>query len=176
MTPPLLGVALLLVLVSAASSSSPPDGAAAADGDAPISTWSTTVAAPPGSPCIEVGDVVTVNALGRVQGEDGKEFWSTKSAGQTAYTYTAGVGSVIKGWDRGCLGAQIGETRLIYIPSAEGYGASGFPAWGISGGDDLIFEIEVLAIEGKQGGEVEEPPGIDSDADAATGGAPNSEL
>ena len=62
-----------------------------------------------------------------------KKFWSTKDAGQKPFTYQAGVGGVIKGWDQGCLGMQIGEVRKLRIPADEGYGAGGFPAWGIPG-------------------------------------------
>lgn len=42
-----------------------------------------------------------VHATGVVV-ETGKKFWSTKDVGQEAFQYQAGVGSVIKGWDKGC--------------------------------------------------------------------------
>ncbi len=58
-------------------------------------------------------------------------------------------GRVITGWDEGCLGAAIGEVRKLDIPAGEGYGAGGFPAWGIPPNGDLIFEIEILSIKGK---------------------------
>ena len=45
----------------------------------------------------------------------------------------------------------IGETRKLRIPADEGYGARGFPAWGIPPGGTLLFEIEVLSIKGKGG-------------------------
>ena len=64
--------------------------------------------------------------------------------------YKAGVGGVITGWDRGLLGASVGETRKLNIPAAEGYGAQGFPAWGIPPNGALFFEIEVLSIAGKE--------------------------
>jgi FKBP-type peptidyl-prolyl cis-trans isomerase len=35
------------------------------------------------------------------------------------------------------------------LGSALGYGAGGFPAWGIPAGGTLLFEIEVLSIAGK---------------------------
>ena len=38
------------------------------------------------------------------------------------------------------------QVRNIVIPAAEGYGAGGFPAWGIPAGATLNFEIEVLKI------------------------------
>eukprot|EP00729_Bicosta_minor_P029104 gene29104-9371_t len=51
---------------------------------------------------IEKGDRVTVHATGIVK-ETGKKFWSTKDAGQQPFSYQAGVGGVIVGWDQGCL-------------------------------------------------------------------------
>ena len=36
----------------------------------------------------------------------------------------------------------------MIIPGAEGYGAAGFPAWGIPPNGTLDFELEVLKIEG----------------------------
>ncbi|CAE8628856.1 unnamed protein product, partial [Polarella glacialis] len=90
--------------------------------------------------------LVTVHATGVVK-ETGKKFWSTKDPGQEPFTYTAGVGEVITGWDKGCLGMQEGEERLLVIPAAEGYGAGGFPAWGIPPGGTLEFTLECLKIK-----------------------------
>ena len=55
--------------------------------------------------------------------------------------------SVITGWDQGCLGMKIGEERELLIPAHEGYGAAGFPAWGIPPGGTLNFTLECLKIE-----------------------------
>jgi len=49
---------------------------------------------------------------------------------------------------QGCLGMKLGEVRKLNIPADEGYGAGGFPAWGIPAGGTLDFEIEVLKIAG----------------------------
>ena len=43
--------------------------------------------------------------------ETGKKFWSTKDPGQQPFSYQAGVGQVIKGWDQGLLGMKLGEER-----------------------------------------------------------------
>eukprot|EP01059_Diplonema_ambulator_P029806 TRINITY_DN49621_c0_g1_i1.p2 TRINITY_DN49621_c0_g1~~TRINITY_DN49621_c0_g1_i1.p2 ORF type:complete len:143 (+),score=51.07 TRINITY_DN49621_c0_g1_i1:59-487(+) len=94
---------------------------------------------------VEKGNKVTVHATGIVQ-NTGKKFWSTKDKGQQPFTYTAGVGGVIKGWDQGCLGMKLGEVRKLIIPAHEGYGEQGFPAWGIPKGGILDFEIEILKI------------------------------
>ena len=58
----------------------------------------------------------------------------------------AGVGQVIKGWDQGLLGMKLGEERQVVIPGHEGYGAGGFPAWGIPPNGTLDFTLEVLKI------------------------------
>ena len=108
----------------------------------------TVSEAPAGAPTIAKGDTITVHATGVVKETD-KKFWSTKDPGQQPFTYNAGVGSVITGWDQGLLGAAVGEVRKLDIPAEEGYGKGGFPAWGIPPNGGLFFEIEVLSIKGK---------------------------
>ena len=108
----------------------------------------TVSEAPAGAPTIAKGDTITVHATGIVKETD-KKFWSTKDPGQQPFTYNAGVGSVITGWDQGLLGAAVGEVRKLDIPAEEGYGKGGFPAWGIPPNGGLFFEIEVLSIKGK---------------------------
>ena len=39
------------------------------------------------------------------------------------------------------------QIRKLFIPAKEGYGAGGFPAWGIPPNGSLDFEIEVLKIK-----------------------------
>mmetsp|Transcript_13154 Transcript_13154/g.29947 ORF Transcript_13154/g.29947 Transcript_13154/m.29947 type:complete len:119 (+) Transcript_13154:72-428(+) len=97
-------------------------------------------------PPVEARNTVTVNATGVVQ-QTQKKFWSTKDPGQEPFTYTAGVGEVITGWDQGLLGMQRGEVRKLVIPANEGYGAGGFPAWGIPPGATLEFTLECLDIK-----------------------------
>merc|ERR1711865_619482 len=95
---------------------------------------------------IAKGNTATVHATGVVV-ETGKKFWSTKDPGQKPFQYQAGVGAVITGWDQGCLGMHLGEVRELIIPAHEGYGAGGFPAWGIPPNGTLNFTIEVLNIK-----------------------------
>ena len=101
-----------------------------------------------GAATVAAEDVVTVHATGTVE-QTMQKFWSTKDEGQRPFTYQAGVGGVITGWDQGCLGMRVGEVREIRIPADEGYGQGGFPAWGIPPGGTLLFEIEVLSVEGE---------------------------
>merc|ERR1719469_1203896 len=77
-------------------------------------------------PGIQAGQTATVHARGEIPGQG--KFWDTKDPGQKPFSYKAGVGNVITGWDQGCLGMAVGEIRKLEIPGKEGYGASGFPA------------------------------------------------
>jgi U3 small nucleolar RNA-associated protein 21 len=72
-------------------------------------------------PGISKGQNATVHARGEIAG---KKFWDTHDAGQNPFSYDAGVGGVITGWDQGCLGMKVGEIRKLEIPGHEGYGAS----------------------------------------------------
>ena len=65
-----------------------------------------------GGKAIAKGSNATVHATGVVK-ETGKKFWSTKDPGQQPFSYQAGVGGVIKGWDQGCLGMTVGEVREL---------------------------------------------------------------
>ena len=88
-------------------------------------TYTILKAGNPAGPTVTKGSAVTVHATGVVV-ETGKTFWSTKDIGQQPFSYTAGVGMVITGWDQGLLGMAVGEERMVTIPAAEGYGAGGF--------------------------------------------------
>nr|XP_039260369.1 peptidyl-prolyl cis-trans isomerase FKBP2-like [Styela clava] len=89
------------------------------------------------------GDVLDMHYTGTL--EDGTKFDSSVDRDQP-FTFTLGVGQVIKGWDQGLLGMCEGEKRKLKIPSDLGYGDRGSP---IPGGATLIFEVELLKIKGK---------------------------
>ena len=129
--------------------------AAAAAGEVTLPGYKTTYrvhrAGDSDGPRVAKGSAVTVHATGVVV-ETGHTFWSTKDQGQHPFSYTAGVGMVITGWDQGLLGMAVGEERIVTIPAAEGYGAGGFPQWGIPAGGTLQFTLEVLSIQPSTGG------------------------
>lgn len=106
-----------------------------------------TILSPGNGPDVKKGSTITVHCTG-ILAETNKKFWSTKDPGQQPFTFTAGVGQVIAGWDEGCLTMKKGETARLTVAGHKGYGARGFPAWGITPNAALIFEIEVLQISG----------------------------
>lgn len=76
---------------------------------------------------------------------DGTEFDSSYSRGQPA---TFGVGQVIRGWTEALQLMKVGDKWELYIPSDMAYGPEGRqPA--IPPHATLIFEVELLKIEGK---------------------------
>lgn len=93
------------------------------------------------------GDQVTMHYVGTLQ-SNGSEFDSSRKPGRGPFKTQIGVGQVIKGWDDGVPQLSIGEKARLTIPADEGYGARGFPPI-IPGGSTLVFEVELLAINGK---------------------------
>ncbi|XP_064389395.1 uncharacterized protein LOC135337391 [Halichondria panicea] len=92
------------------------------------------------------GSKIVVQCTGSLNTNPPKKFWSTTDAGQKPFSFNVGLGQVIKGWDEGCMTMKLGEVAKITIAGHKGYGANGFPAWGITPNAELLFEIEILSI------------------------------
>src|SRR5450830_1137031 len=92
------------------------------------------------------GQRVTVHYTGWLykDGEQGAKFDSSKDR-RDPFVFNLGAGMVIRGWDEGVAGMQVGGTRVLIIPPDLGYGARG--AGGvIPPNATLKFEVELLAI------------------------------
>ncbi|KAI6511575.1 Peptidyl-prolyl cis-trans isomerase fpr2 [Pyricularia oryzae] len=98
------------------------------------------------------GDMVHMHYKGTLQSTDDK-FDASYDRG-TPLAFPLGTGRVIKGWDQGLLDMCIGEKRTLTIPPSLGYGDGGIGP--IPGGATLIFETELVSIDG-----VETPEKID---------------
>lgn len=89
------------------------------------------------------GQTVIVNYRGTL--ENGKEFDS--SYGRGPFSFPLGAGRVIRGWDEGVAGMQVGGKRKLVIPPDLAYGERG--AGGvIPPNATLVFEVELLEIRG----------------------------
>src|SRR5690606_38496519 len=95
------------------------------------------------------GGEVSVHYTGWPYGENaparrGEKFDSSVDRGQP-FIFMLGAGRVIRGWDEGVEGMQVGGKRELYIPADLGYGTKG--AGGvIPPGASLVFEVELLDV------------------------------
>ena len=89
----------------------------------------------------KVGSTVYVYYKGTLK--SGEVFDSNQ--GRQPFSFVVGAGDVIRGWEEGILGMQIGGKRKLTVPPHLGYGAGGRPPK-IPGNAELIFEIEVTNI------------------------------
>lgn len=68
------------------------------------------------------------------------------SVGRQPFTFTIGLGQVIRGWDQGVPGMKVGGQRRLTVPPELGYGANG------SGGvippnATLVFDIDLIDVQ-----------------------------
>lgn len=97
-------------------------------------------------PVVKNHDLVVVNYLGQIW--RGKVFdtnFDSSFKHHELFDFAVGRGQVIKGWDTGLTGARVGSRLLLVIPPADGYGAKGNTGAGITGTDDLVFVVDVVA-------------------------------
>ena len=95
------------------------------------------------------GKSVTVHYTGWLYSETaanhhGSQFDSSRDRG-TPFTFTLGVGGVIRGWDQGIAGMKVGGQRTLVIPPSLGYGSAGNPP--IPGNATLVFDVELLNVQ-----------------------------
>jgi len=127
-----------LIASSVGCSSSP----AGPSNDAPFSQTDLRVGT---GAVAAAGQTLTVNYTGwfydaSKPDQKGVSFDST--VGKSPFTFTLGAQQVIKGWDQGLPGMQVGGLRRLVIPPSLAYGST--RSGSIPANSTLLFEIELL--------------------------------
>lgn len=68
------------------------------------------------------------------------------SVGRQPFSFTLGLGQVIRGWDQGVVGMRVGGQRRLVLPPELGYGSAGSPP-AIPPNATLVFDIELLDVQ-----------------------------
>ncbi|KAF9049847.1 hypothetical protein BJ165DRAFT_1454247 [Panaeolus papilionaceus] len=92
-------------------------------------------------PTAKKGSTVRMRYVGKFP--DGKVF--DKNTSGKPFTFHLGKGEVIKGWDEGIVGMQVGGERALVIPPALAYGKR--PPPGIPPNATLHFEVKLLEVK-----------------------------
>ncbi|KAI0486054.1 hypothetical protein F4859DRAFT_502451 [Xylaria cf. heliscus] len=90
---------------------------------------------------VKKGNRVEVRYIGKLT--DGKIFDSNKKG--KPFSFKAGAGEVIKGWDVGIQGMSVGGERRLTVPAHLAYGSKAQP--GIPANSHLVFDIKLLGIK-----------------------------
>jgi FKBP-type peptidyl-prolyl cis-trans isomerase len=115
-----------------------------------VTSLQSSVLKPGTGAAIAVGQIAVVQYTGWLYDaaaaeHKGREFDSSRTR-REPFKFPLGTGSVIKGWDQGVAGMQVGESRRLIIPPDLAYGDSG--AGGvIPPGATLVFDVELVGIE-----------------------------
>ena len=88
------------------------------------------------------GALITTHYTGWL--EDGTVFDSSHQRGKP-FQCVIGTGRVIKGWDIGLMGMQVGGKRALQVPAHLAYGERSMGAH-ITPNSNLRFEIELLEV------------------------------
>jgi len=94
-----------------------------------------------GKACVK-GALITTQYQGFL--EDGSVFDSSYERGKP-FQCVIGTGRVIKGWDQGLMGMQVGGKRKLVVPAHLAYGERGMGSR-VPANANLVFEIELLEV------------------------------
>ena len=90
------------------------------------------------------GNRVTVSYTGFLYDPSQPENKGRQFDSSSAFTFTVGVGQVIRGWDQGVPGMRVGGLRRLTIPPSLGYGNQAVGT--IPANSTLVFDIRLISV------------------------------
>lgn len=101
-------------------------------------------------PTARSGQDVSVHYTGWLYDENkpdkrGRKFDSSVDRGRP-FSFLLGAGRVVRGWDEGVAGMQVGGKRVLMVPPEYGYGADGAGGGVIPPDASMVFEVELLGV------------------------------
>ena len=88
----------------------------------------------------QTGDTISVRYTGKLL--NGTVFDSNADVLKPEFSFQLGAGTVIKGWDIGLLGVNVGDVVMLSIPADQAYGSNATGS--IPANSPLNFQVEVL--------------------------------
>jgi len=110
-------------------------------GPAPTSLVTTDIVEGEGR-AAAAGDFLEMHYVG-VRYSDGGQFDASWDRG-TTFNFVLGAGNVIRGWDEGIVGMQVGGRRQLTIPAELAYGEAS-PSPDIPANSPLVFVVDLLS-------------------------------
>lgn len=92
---------------------------------------------------VKKGDLALVQYTGWLK--NGKVFDTTQTKGEP-FSFSVGMGQVIKAWDEGVATMKVGGKRILIAPPSLAYGEDGTPGGPIPPSAELTFEVELLDV------------------------------
>ncbi|MDR3128128.1 MAG: FKBP-type peptidyl-prolyl cis-trans isomerase [Bifidobacteriaceae bacterium] len=94
---------------------------------------------------VTAGSTIEVNYHGQIWQR--LEVFDSSFYNEETVKFPIGVGSVIKGWDKGLIGKTVGSRILLIIPPNYGYGKNGMMQAGIFPEDVLVFIVDIVSVK-----------------------------
>lgn len=136
----LLLFASLAIACGGSDDNSSPTAPSEVTGSAPFSTTDLVVGT--GAEAMS-GQPITVNYTLWLYSDSAAEN-KGRQVQSSRFSFTLGVGGVIRGWDQGIPGMRVGGRRRLVISPDLGYGNN--PPSDIPVNATLLFEVELLSI------------------------------
>ena len=96
-------------------------------------------------PTPQRGQKVFVDYTLWLDGFNGKQIDSSRGFPMRPFSFNAGTGGVIKGWDEAVMSMKVGEARKLIVPSSLGYGTRGAGRV-IPPDSKLYFDMEIKSM------------------------------